>query len=292
DMTLHLYGYGFMLGYWIWTEHGEIDEVGVNRNRTEPVANMDEQEERVFVANRNQGEHVNWMDNHARYEEMMRDAFGMEVKAIFNTRASKRLSGMMEDVRDRKEHLTQWCRPELKKALYHYWETDEKYLHRQATNKRNRASERCVIYTGGSATPMQTKAKMTKSLYRPMSIAEVFKQTHTLKANKEQFTDKRSSDIWDDFTNNTTVATQQAAESGTNAEALHDELSRRPEVHDAEVEALKEQLREELRLMQEHRRQMGVTGEQMRAGSSSAAQVPPAHPPAPPKDDDADYVDL
>ncbi|MED6178853.1 hypothetical protein PIB30_111436 [Stylosanthes scabra] len=173
-------------------------------------------------------------------------------------------------------------------------------------------------------------------------MAEVFKQTHTLKANKEQFPDERSSDIWDEFTSNTTVATQQAAESGTNAEvdpdqassvsltspapagpeeavdlreqvqllnqniqdmarqlhepemriqALHDELSRRPEVHDADVEALKEQLREELRLMQEHRRQMGVTGEQMRAGSSSAAQVPPAHPPAPPEDDDADYVD-
>ncbi|MED6141079.1 hypothetical protein PIB30_099792 [Stylosanthes scabra] len=282
----------------------------------------------------------------------------------------------MEDVRDRKEHLTQWCRPELKKALYHYWETDAKYLHRQATNKRNRASERCVIYTGGSATPVQTKAKMTKSLDRLVSMAEVFKQTHTLKANKEQFADKRSADIWDEFTNNTIVATQQAAESGTNAEvdldlvwrqtvsepsqknrvfgiggflastlrtsvfapqsssvsltspapagpeeavdlreqvqllnqniqdmarqlheseeriqALHDELTRRPEVHDADVEALKEQLRVELRLMQEHRRQIGVTGEQMRAGSSSAAQVPPAHPPAPPEDDDADYVD-
>ncbi|MED6203037.1 hypothetical protein PIB30_111631, partial [Stylosanthes scabra] len=190
------------------------------------------------------------------------------------------------------------------------------------------------------------------------------------------FADKRSSDIWDEFTSNTTVATQQAAESGTNAEvdpdqvwrqtvsepsqknrvfgiggflastlrtsvfapqassvsltspapagpeeavdlreqvqllnqniqdmarqlhesemrihALHEELSRRPEVHDADVEALKEQLREELRLMQEHRRQMGVIGEQMRAGSSSAAQVPPVHPPAPPEDDDADYVD-
>ncbi|MED6201777.1 hypothetical protein PIB30_098439 [Stylosanthes scabra] len=115
-------------------------------------------------------------------------------------------------------------------------------------------------------------------------MAEVFKQTHTLKVNKEQFADKRSSDIWDDFTSNTMVATQQAAESGTNAEAssvsltspapvgledavdlreqdmarrlheseeriqaLHDELSRRPEVHDADVEALKEQLREELR---------------------------------------------
>ncbi|MED6188314.1 hypothetical protein PIB30_084792 [Stylosanthes scabra] len=281
------------------------------------------------------------------------------VKAIFNTRASKRFSGMMEDVREKKEHLTQWCRPELKKALYHYWETDEKYLHRKATNKRNRASEKC-----------------TKSLDRPVSMAEVFKQTHTLKVNKEQFADKRSSDIWDDFTNNTTVATQQAAESGTNAtvdpdhvwrktvsepseknrifgiggflastlrtsvfapqasfvsltspapasqeeavnlreqvhllnqniqdmarqlheseegiQALHDELSRRAGVHDADVKALKDQLREELRLMQEHRRQMGVTGKQMHAGSSSAAQVPPLHPLAPPEDDDADYVE-
>ncbi|MED6162385.1 hypothetical protein PIB30_069973 [Stylosanthes scabra] len=58
-----------------------------------------------------------------------------------------------------------------------------------------------------------------------------------------------------------------------------------------EVEALKEQLREELRLMQEHRRQMGVTGEQMCAGSSFAPQDPPLHPPAPPEDDDADSVD-
>ncbi|MED6154270.1 hypothetical protein PIB30_110689 [Stylosanthes scabra] len=114
-------------------------------------------------------------------------------------------------------------------------------------------------------------------------MAEVFKQTHTLKANKEQFANKRSSDIWD--------MARQLHESEMRIQALHDELSRWPEVHDADVEALKEQLREELRLMQEHRRQMGVTGEQMRAGSSSAAQVPPAHPPAPPKDDDADYVD-
>ncbi|MED6151647.1 hypothetical protein PIB30_084456 [Stylosanthes scabra] len=296
--------------------------------------------------------------------------------AIFNTRASKRFSAMMEDVHERRDHLTQWCRLELKKLLYYYWETDEKYLHRKATNKRNRASDKCAIYTGGSATSMQTKAKMTKSLNRPVSMAEVFKQTHTLKANKEQFADKRSSDIWDDFTNNTTIATQQAAESETDAtvdpdqvwrqtvseqseknrifgiggflastlrtsvfapqassvsftspaptgqeevvdlreqvhllnqniqdmarqlheseeriQTLQDELSRRPGVCDVEVEALKEQLREELRLMQEHRRQMGVTDEQMREGSSSVPQDPPLHPPAPPEDDDADYVD-
>ncbi|MED6222067.1 hypothetical protein PIB30_060876 [Stylosanthes scabra] len=85
---------------------------------------------------------------------------------------------------------------------------------------------------------------------------------------------------------------RQLHESEERIQALHDELSRRPEVHDADVEALKEQLREELRLMQEHRRQMGVTGEnKMRAGSSSAAQVSPLHPPALLEDDDADYVD-
>ncbi|MED6138508.1 hypothetical protein PIB30_074828, partial [Stylosanthes scabra] len=42
DMTLHLYRFGFMPSYWIWTEHSEIDEVGVNRNRNVPIANMDE----------------------------------------------------------------------------------------------------------------------------------------------------------------------------------------------------------------------------------------------------------
>ncbi|MED6148585.1 hypothetical protein PIB30_054503 [Stylosanthes scabra] len=216
------------------------------------------------------------------------------IKAIFNTRASKRFSEMMED----------------------------------ATDKRNRASEKCVIYTGGSATPMQTKAKMTKSLDRPVSMAEVFKQTHTLKVNKEQFTDKRSSDIWDDFTNNTTVATQQAAKSGTNATVDPDQVWRQTVSEPSEKNRvfgiggflastlrtfvfaphafsvsltspapagqekavdLREQ--EHRRQMQEHRRQMGVTGEQMHAGSSSAAQVPPLHPPAPPEDDDDDNVD-
>ncbi|MED6129512.1 hypothetical protein PIB30_108660, partial [Stylosanthes scabra] len=81
------------------------------------------------------------------------------------------------------------------------------------------------------AIPAATRARMfdkwaTKSLDRPVSMAEVFKQTHTLKANKEQFADKRSSDIWDEFTSNTTVATQQAVESGTNAEVDPDQVWR------------------------------------------------------------------
>ncbi|MED6189193.1 hypothetical protein PIB30_093477 [Stylosanthes scabra] len=150
-------------------------------------------------------------------------------------------------------------------------------------------------------------------------MAEVFKQTHMLKSNREQFADKRSSDIWvwrqtvsepsqknrvfgiGGFlasTLRTSVFTPQASsvsltspapagqedavdlleqvhllnqniqgmarqlhESEERIQALQDELSRRPGARDADIEELKEQLREELRLIQEHRRHMGVTGE-------------------------------
>ncbi|MED6209741.1 hypothetical protein PIB30_057655 [Stylosanthes scabra] len=84
---------------------------------------------------------------------------------------------------------------------------------------------------------------------------------------------------------------RQLQESEERQKAMGDELSRRPELHDADVEALKQKMREELRLMQEARRQMGVTDDHMRAGASSvagggsssatAAQDPPLPPPAP-----------
>ncbi|MED6109255.1 hypothetical protein PIB30_031694 [Stylosanthes scabra] len=57
-------------------------------------------------------------------------------------------------------------------------------------------------------------------------MAEVFKQTHMLKANKEQFVDKRSSDKWNEFTENTAIATQQAAQSGTGATMDPDQVWR------------------------------------------------------------------
>ncbi|MED6197777.1 hypothetical protein PIB30_059842 [Stylosanthes scabra] len=180
-------------------------------------------------------------------------------------------------------------------------------------------------------------------------MAEVFKQTHTLKANKEKFADKRSSDIWLNcirandknrifsiggflastlrtyvfapqassvsFTSPAPASQEEAVdlreqvhllnqniqdmarqlhESEERYQALHDELSRRPSVLDPEVEVLKEQLRQELRLIQEHRRQMDVAGEQMHAGASYAAHdlpLPPPPPPAPRDNDDANYVD-
>ncbi|MED6164068.1 hypothetical protein PIB30_086171, partial [Stylosanthes scabra] len=97
---------------------------------------------------------------------------------------------------------------------------------------------------------------------------------------------------------------RQLQESEEQQRAMRDELNRRPGLHDEDIEALKQQMREELRLMQEARRQMGLTGEHMRASASSAAgggssstaaaqdpPLPPSPPPAPQGDDDEDYVD-
>ncbi|MED6209690.1 hypothetical protein PIB30_057166 [Stylosanthes scabra] len=82
--------------------------------------------------------------------------------------------------------------------------------------------------------------------------------------------------------------TRKLQEVEERQKAMQDELSRRLELCDPDVEALKQQMREELRLMQEARWQMGVTGEHMRAGGSSVAgddsfSVAAAHdPPLPP----------
>ncbi|MED6165448.1 hypothetical protein PIB30_099627 [Stylosanthes scabra] len=57
-------------------------------------------------------------------------------------------------------------------------------------------------------------------------MAKVFKQTHTLKENKEKFADKRSSDIWDEYIDNTAIATQQAVESKTSTPVDPDEVWR------------------------------------------------------------------
>ncbi|MED6129990.1 hypothetical protein PIB30_113551, partial [Stylosanthes scabra] len=106
------------------------------------------------------------------------------------------------------------------------------------------------------------------------------------------------------FNQNIHDMARQLQESEERQRAMRDELNRRPGLHDEDIEALKQQMREELRLMQEARRQMGLTGEHMRAGASSAAgggsssttaaqdpPLPPSLPPAPQGDDDEDYVD-
>ncbi|RYR67799.1 hypothetical protein Ahy_A03g014232 [Arachis hypogaea] len=91
------------------------------------------------------------------------------------------------------------------KTLYVHWETDEGFMHRHLTNRANRVSVRSSIYTGGSVTFTNTKAKL--SLDRDATLAKTFKHTHTLKENKERFTDHYRLE----------TETQQSQQSGEDA---------------------------------------------------------------------------
>ncbi|MED6187352.1 hypothetical protein PIB30_075641 [Stylosanthes scabra] len=76
DITIHLYRNGFKPGYWVWTEHGEVDTNGVNR----PDLKADRilRRSRARAATNVIMEDVNWESNHDRYNEMIFDTFGVD----------------------------------------------------------------------------------------------------------------------------------------------------------------------------------------------------------------------
>ncbi|RYQ79450.1 hypothetical protein Ahy_Scaffold6g108197 [Arachis hypogaea] len=95
---------------------------------------------------------------------------------------------MMSNVRQGRNHLTTWICPSIKKELEAYSRNDEGFQHRRLMNVANRASPWSSKYTSGSATFMKMKSRL--SLDRKATLAETFKYTHTLKANKERFADE------------------------------------------------------------------------------------------------------
>ncbi|RYR24830.1 hypothetical protein Ahy_B02g058374 [Arachis hypogaea] len=102
----------------------------------------------------------------------------LTIRKIFDHRMSRRLLQMLDDA---------WLRPDIKKALFVYWETDEGFRHRRLTNRANRASFRSSKYTGNSAAIIKAMARLSKLLDSEATLAETFKYTHTLKENKETF---------------------------------------------------------------------------------------------------------
>ncbi|RYR73692.1 hypothetical protein Ahy_A02g008161 isoform B [Arachis hypogaea] len=92
----------------------------------------------------------------------------------------RQLPQMLEGVREHCDHLTIWLRPNTKKLLYVHWETDEGFKYHRLTNKANRASDRLLNYTGGSATFMKTKVRLSKLLNCEATMAETFKYTHKI----------------------------------------------------------------------------------------------------------------
>ncbi|RYR74162.1 hypothetical protein Ahy_A02g008792 [Arachis hypogaea] len=88
----------------------------------------------------------------------------------------RQLQQILEDVRERRDQLSSWLRPKMKKVLYVQWETDEGFKHQRLTNRATRH------------WPCRPSIP-SKSLDRKATLAETFKYTHTLKENKAKFAD-------------------------------------------------------------------------------------------------------
>ncbi|RYR25099.1 hypothetical protein Ahy_B02g058725 isoform B [Arachis hypogaea] len=113
--------------------------------------------------------------------------YNLMIRKIFDHWMARRLQQMLEDVRERRDHLTIWLHPDIKKTLYIHWETDEGFKRRRLKNRANRTLARSSKYTSGSMTFIKTKARLSKSLDHEATMAETFKYTHTMKENKEKF---------------------------------------------------------------------------------------------------------
>ncbi|RYR20335.1 hypothetical protein Ahy_B03g065442 isoform A [Arachis hypogaea] len=73
------------------------------------------------------------------------------IKKIFDHhRMARRLQQMMEDVRERYDHLTIWLSPDITKALYIHWETNKGFRCRCLMNRADRVSARSSKYISGS----------------------------------------------------------------------------------------------------------------------------------------------
>ncbi|RYR31036.1 hypothetical protein Ahy_B01g055823 [Arachis hypogaea] len=141
------------------------------------------------------------------------------IRKIYDHRIARRLQQMMQDVHEGRDYLTIWLCSDIKKELDVYFSTDEGFKRCRLTNKTNRASLRSSKYTGGSVTFMKTKSRLSKSLECEVTLVETFKYTHTLKANKERFTDERSVTHYEDYTQRLEAATQQSQPSGDDSDS-------------------------------------------------------------------------
>ncbi|MED6172358.1 hypothetical protein PIB30_049378 [Stylosanthes scabra] len=126
----------------------------------------------------------------------------------------------MRDLRDEELQRLKWMSEMLRGRLLHRFATDEGFKKRQASSKVNRASSKGgCLHTGGSATIPKTRARMTRSLDREPTDAEVFRETHTRKRDRS-IVEKRVDDLL--FSANLEQATQQAQEEGDESAATVD----------------------------------------------------------------------
>ncbi|MED6223783.1 hypothetical protein PIB30_077477 [Stylosanthes scabra] len=118
-----------------------------------------------------------------------------QIKKAYDYRAGRRYQQIMADLRNGELQRLKWMSETLRGQLLHRFATDEGFKKRQASSKKNRASSKGgCLHTGGSATIPKTRARMTRSLDREPTDAEVFRETHTRKRNRS-IVEKRADDL-------------------------------------------------------------------------------------------------
>ncbi|MED6144136.1 hypothetical protein PIB30_012789 [Stylosanthes scabra] len=137
-----------------------------------------------------------------------------QIRKSFDYRAARRYQQIMRDLREGELQRLKWLNEPLRERLLHRFATDPGFLKRSAVCKVNRASPKGgCLHTGGSATIPKTHARMTRSLDRPPTEAEVFRETHTRKRDRS-IVEKCADDLLTEFSANLEQATQQAQEEG------------------------------------------------------------------------------
>ncbi|RYR42355.1 hypothetical protein Ahy_A08g038823 [Arachis hypogaea] len=114
------------------------------------------------------------------------------IRKIYDYWIARRLQQIMQDVREERDELTIWIRPDIKRALHNHFSNDEGFRRHHLTNRANRALPILSKYIGGLATFMKMKSRMSKSLEHEAILVETFEYTHTLKPRKEGFANERS----------------------------------------------------------------------------------------------------
>ncbi|MED6132826.1 hypothetical protein PIB30_022610 [Stylosanthes scabra] len=145
-----------------------------------------------------------------------------EIQKAFDYRAGRRYQQIMRDLREGELQRLKWMSERFRKMLLDRFANDPGFKKRQASSKKNRASSKGgCLHTGGSATIPKTRARMTRSLDRPPTDVEVFKEVYTRKRDKS-IGEKRAEDLLTEFSANLDEATQQAQEEGDESAATVD----------------------------------------------------------------------
>ncbi|MED6164295.1 hypothetical protein PIB30_088276 [Stylosanthes scabra] len=116
--------------------------------------------------------------------------------AAFDYRAGRRYQQIMRDLRDGELQRLKWLSETLRGRLLHRFTTDPGFLKRSRVNK-------------------------TRSLDRPPTDAEVFRETHTRKRDRS-IVKRRADDLLTEYSANLVQATQQAQEEGDESAATVD----------------------------------------------------------------------